>query len=152
MRPSIRLLLLVLLLTPGAAATQSMYKWVDEKGRVTYSDQPPVGNVRSKEVITIPGAANPGAARQLLDQDAQFKKRQDDAAKAQAAAAKKEEIEKQKADNCTRARAELRALGDNAPLVKLNEKGERVVLDKAARDAESKRVETFVEENCVQTG
>ena len=152
MRPSIRLLLLALLLTSGAATAQSMYKWVDEKGRVTYSDQPPVGNVRSKEVITIPGATNPGAARQLVDQDAQFKKRQDDAAKAQAAAAKKEEIAKQKADNCTRARAELRALGDNTPLVKLNEAGERVVLDKAARDAESKRIETFVEENCMQTG
>jgi hypothetical protein len=129
-----------------------MYKWVDETGRVTYSDQPPVGNVRSKEVINIPGAANPGAARQLVDQDAQFRKRQDDAAKAQAAAAKKEETEKQKADNCARARAQLRALRDNGPVVQINEKGERVMLDSAARETEGKRTETFIEENCAQTG
>ena len=148
----IRLLLLVPLLASGAAAAQSMYKWVDQNGKVTYSDQPPVGKVRSNEVISIPGATNPGAARQLIDQDAQFKKRQDDAAKAQAAAAKKEEFDKQKVDTCTRARTELRALRDNTPLVKLNEKGERVLLDGAARDAESKRMETFVEENCAQIG
>lgn len=152
MRAPIHLLLLVPLVSSGTAMAQSMYKSVDENGKVTYSDQPPVGKVKRSEVITIPGAANPGAARQMIDQDAQFRKRQDDAAKAQAAAAKKEEIDRQKADNCSRARAELRALRDNAPLVKLNEKGERIVLDGSAREAESKRVETFVEENCVQTG
>ena len=152
MRLPIRLLLLVPLLAPGGAAAQGLYKWVDESGKVTYSDQPPVGKVRSKEVITIPGSTNPGAARQLIDQDTQFKKRQDDAAKAQATATKKEELEKQKADNCTRARTELRALRDNTPMAKLNEKGERVMLEGAARDAESKRMETFVEENCAQIG
>ena len=148
----IRLLLLVPLLASGAAAAQSMYKWVDQNGKVTYSDQPPVGKVRSNEVISIPGSTNPGAARQLIDQDAQFRKRQDDAAKAQAAAAKKEELDKQKINTCARARTELRSLRDNTPLVVLNEKGERVLLDGAARDAESKRMETFVEENCAQIG
>ena len=72
MRASTRLLLLVPLLASGLAAAQEMYKWVDENGRVTYSDQPPLGKVRSKEVITIPGAANSGAARRIGDQDAQF--------------------------------------------------------------------------------
>ena len=153
MRLSTRLLCgLVPLLACAVVAAQNMYKWVDENGRVTYSDQPPVGKVRNTEVITIPGAANPGAARQLVDQDAQFKKRQDDAAKAQAAAAKKEELEKQKVDNCTRARAQLRALRDSTPLVQINEKGERIVLDAAAREAESRRVETFIEEHCAQIG
>ena len=153
MRLSTRLLWgLVPLLAAGVVAAQSMYKWVDENGRVTYSDQPPVGKVRSTEVISVPGPANPGAARQLVDQDAQFKKRQEDAAKAQAAAAKKEELEKQKVDNCTRARTQLRALRDSMPLVQINEKGERIVLDAAAREAESRRVETFIEENCAQTG
>src|SRR5947207_2397710 len=134
MRPTMRLLWLFPLLASGAAVAQNMYKWVDENGRVTYSDQPPVGKVRSKEVINIPGAPPSGAARQLNDQDAQFKKRQDDAAKAQAAAAKKEEVDRQKQDNCTRARTELRALRDNAPLMRLTETGERVLLDAGARE------------------
>jgi len=152
MRASTRLLLLIPLLASGPAAAQEMYKWVDENGRVTYSDQPPLGKVRSKEVINIPSTVNPGAARRIGDQDAQFKKRQDDAAKAQAAAAKKEEVDKQKQENCSRARAEMRALRENAPLVRLTESGERVLLDAGAREVEGKRLETFLEENCTQPG
>jgi hypothetical protein len=153
MRRSLPLLLLVPILASGAASAQvTMYKWTDENGRVTYSDQPPLGKVRSKETINIPGATNPNAARQVTDADAQFKKRQDDAAKAQAATAKKEEAEKQKQDNCSRARNELRALRDNQPLVRLTEKGERILLDEGAREAEGKRIETYIEENCAQTG
>jgi len=151
MRYSPRLLLLMpLFLLPGSAAAQTMYKWVDENGRVTYSDQPPVGNVKSKEVINIPGAAPTGALRQMTDQDSQFKKRQDDAAKAQAAAAKKEDLDKQRAENCTRARGELRALRDNVPFTRVTESGERVLLDGGARETESKRLETYIEENCAQ--
>jgi len=143
---------LALLASASAIAQMTTYKWVDENGRVTYSDQPPVGKVKSREIITIPGATAPSAARQLGDQDSQFKKRQDDAAKAQAAAAKKEETDKQRADNCARARAELRGLRENAPMARLTESGERVLLDENAREAEGKRLETFIEESCGQPG
>ena len=153
MHSSSRLLLLMpLFLLSGAAAAQTMYKWVDESGRVTYSDQPPVGKVRSSELINLPGAPPAGALRQMADQDTQFKKRQDDATKAQAAAAKKEEVDKQRADNCARARGELRALRENAPIARLTESGERVLLDANAREAEGKRLETYIEENCAQPG
>ncbi|MEO7760394.1 MAG: DUF4124 domain-containing protein [Casimicrobiaceae bacterium] len=146
------LLLLAPLLFSGVAAAQSMYKWTDENGRITYSDQPPVGKVRSKEIINVPASSNPGAARTIGDQDAQFKKRQDDAAKAQVEATKKADIEKQRADNCSRARAELRGLRENAPMVRLMENGERVILDDSARDAEGKRLSAYLEESCAQQG
>lgn len=145
-------LALCLVLAAASAGAQTMYKWVDENGRITYSDTPPVGNVRSKEVINVPNTAPSNAIRQLNAQDAQFKKRQDDAVKAQADAAKKEEQERVKADNCSRARGELRALRDNAPVARLTENGERVILDGGAREAEGKRLETFIEENCIQPG
>lgn len=143
---------LALVVAAGGAAAQTMYKWTDENGRVTYSDTPPVGNVRSKEVINVPAAAPSGAVRQLNTQEAQFKKRQDDALKAQTDAAKKEEIARQKADNCSRARGELRALRDNAPVARLTENGERVMLDAGARESEGKRLESYIEENCIQPG
>ena len=142
----------ILLALPFIATAQTMYKWVDQNGRVTYSDQPPVGTVRSKETITVPAPTPSSASRQLNAQEAQFKKRQDDAQKAQALAAKKEETERQKADNCARARGELRGLRDNAPIARLTENGERVLLDAGAREAESKRLETFIEENCQPNG
>ena len=70
----------------------------------------------------------------------------------QALAAKKEEADRQKADNCGRARGELRGLRDNAPIARLTESGERVLLDAGAREAEGKRLETFIEENCQPNG
>jgi len=152
MHSTSRIALCILVAAPMLASAQTMYKWVDQNGRVTYSDTPPLGNVRSKETIAIPGAAPSGAVRQLNAQDAQFKKRQDEAQKAQTEAAKKDEVARQKADNCGRARGELRALRDNAPIARMTESGERVILDAGAREAEGRRLESFIEENCQQSG
>ena len=147
-----RLLLVAPLLACSLAAAQNTYKWVDESGRVTYSDQPPVGKVKSQEVVRIVGPANAGAARQMADQDTQFKKRQDEAAKKQAETAKKEQFEAIKQDACARARGELRALRENVPISRMNERGEPVVLDAGAREVEGKRLETFIEESCASSG
>jgi Domain of unknown function (DUF4124) len=145
-----RLLLLVPLLVSVAATAQALYKWVDDNGKVTYSDQPPLGKVKTQEVVKIPGAATSDAARQIADKDTQFKKRQDDTAKRQAEAAKKQQDETVRQDNCARARGSLRALRENVPLSRMNEAGETIILDSGAREAESKRLETFVEESCAQ--
>jgi len=152
MHPKSSIAIGILLALPLIASAQTMYKWVDQNGHVTYSDQPPIGAVRSKETISVPSSSPSGAAGQLNAQEAQFKKRQDDAQKAQALAAKKEESERQKADNCSRARGELRGLRDNAPIARLTESGERVLLDAGAREAEGKRLETYIEENCQPNG
>ena len=62
-----RLLLLAPLLVGTMATAQNLYKWVDDNGRVTYSDQPPPGKVKSQEVVKTVGSANAGAARQIDD-------------------------------------------------------------------------------------
>jgi hypothetical protein len=147
----VRLVLLAPLMVGTMAAAQNLYKWVDDNDRVTYSDQPPLGKVKSQEVVKILGSANTGAARQITDQDAQFKKRQDDATKKQAETAKKEQFEAVRQDACNRARGELRALRDNIPIARMTESGEKVVLDDGAREAEGKRLETFIEESCSQS-
>jgi Domain of unknown function (DUF4124) len=146
-----RLVLLAPLMVGTMAAAQNLYKWVDENDRVTYSDQPPLGKVKSQEVVKILGSANTGAARQITDQDAQFKKRQDDTTKKQAESSKKEQFEAVRQDACNRARGELRALRDNVPIARMTESGEKVVLDDGAREAEGKRLETFIEESCSQS-
>jgi Domain of unknown function (DUF4124) len=146
-----RLVLLAPLMAGTMAAAQNLYKWVDENDRVTYSDQPPLGKVKSQEVVRILGSTNTGAVRQIADQDMQFKKRQDDATKKQAETTKKEQLEAVRLDACNRARGELRALRDNVPIARMTEGGEKVVLDDGAREAEGKRLETFVEESCAQS-
>lgn len=144
------LLLLAPILAANTAAAQNLYKWVDDNGRVTYSDQPPVGKVKTQEVVRIIGPSNSNAARQMIDQDTAFKKRQDDTAKKQAETAKKEQFESARQDACSRARGELRALRENIPLSKMGENGERVLLDENSREVEGKRLETFLEESCTQ--
>ncbi|MEP7084043.1 MAG: DUF4124 domain-containing protein [Betaproteobacteria bacterium] len=138
------------MLAGAAAHAQSLYKWVDENGRVTYSDQPPLGKVKTQEVVRITGPATNNATRQMIDQDAQFKKRQDDTAKKQAETTKKEQFESARNESCGRARGELRALRENIPLSKMGENGERILLDDSARESEGKRLETYLEENCTQ--
>ena len=144
------LLLLAPIFAANTAAAQNLYKWVDDNGRVTYSDQPPVGKVKTQEVVRIIGPSNANAARQMIDQDTAFKKRQDDTAKKQAETAKKEQFESARQDACSRARGELRALRENIPLSKMGENGERVLLDENSREVEGKRLETFLEESCTQ--
>jgi hypothetical protein len=156
LRPIARLIPLILLGSSAFALAQSAgpttYKWVDENGRVTYSDTPPLGKVKAQEQLRLQVPANPGAAQQVFNQDAQLRKRQDDDAKKQADATKKEEAEARRRDECSRSRGELRALRDTTPIIKLNENGERVMVDDAMRESERRRVETFLEENCAQPG
>jgi hypothetical protein len=151
-RSKARLLLLAPLLVGTMATAQDLYKWVDETGRVTYSDKPPLGKVKSQETVSIIGAANSGAARLITDQDAQFRKRQDDAARKQAETAKKEQSEAVRQNTCSNARGDLRALRDNIPIARMTESGERVALDTGARAAERRRLAAFLEESCLQSG
>jgi len=49
------LLILILLLFAGSCAAQTLYKSVDEKGKVTYSDTPPADAVATESVPIAPG-------------------------------------------------------------------------------------------------
>lgn len=143
-----RLLLLAPMFAGTLVSAQTMYKWVDDKGHVTYSDQPPVGKVKKQEVVNIVSTAPAPAVRQVADQDVQFKKRQEETAKKQAETTKKEQFEAVRLESCSRARGELRAVRENVPIARMSEAGEKVVLDPGARDAEGRRLESFIEESC----
>jgi len=138
--------LLPLAVPPAGAA---LYKWVDANGRTVYSDQVPPGVVAEPVGGAAP-AANPDAAKQLANKEAEFRKRQMDRAED----AKK--AEKARTDNtklaalCQQARAQITGLrAENTVIYRLNEKGERVVLDEVGRKAEIGRVELLMRErNC----
>lgn len=152
-RTPILLLALPLLAGAMAAGAQSLYKWVDDQGRITYSDQPPPNaNVKSQDQMKVVQPVNTNAVKDMAKQDTAFKKRQEDTAKKAAEQEKKEKAEAAKADNCARARGDLRAIRDNVPLARVTETGERVLLDSATRDSEGRRIENFIEENCSNAG
>jgi Skp family chaperone for outer membrane proteins len=141
------LALAIAAISPGASA--ALYKWVDANGRTVYSDQPPI-NVKAEVVGAAAPASNPDAVKELANKDAELKKRQsdklDEAKKSDKARAEAQKL----AGLCTQARAQASGLRRaDIAMYRLNEKGERVIMDDATRKAEADRLDQFVKErNC----
>ena len=117
-------------------AVAAMYKWVDENGRVVYGDTPPPGAKAEKITVTTP-PADPNAVRDMAAKDAELKKaqqqRDDDAAKQEKSRADQNLLRRQ----CQQAAGRLKAMRDDSQNVYVyDEKGEKVMLDAAARQAQ----------------
>ena len=132
----------------AGGASAALYKWTDAQGRVVYSDQPPPGNVKTEQLRPAPPPANPNAAKELAQRDAEFKKRQDDAAKADAKATKDRAASAEHAENCTQMRAELKQLTESQlAIYRYNEKGEREIMDDDARAKERAKLNAWIRDN-----
>ena len=53
-----------------------------------------------------------------------------------------------KAENCARAREQLRTLDSGQRMARIDDKGERIVLDDAARGAEAQRARDAIGSEC----
>ena len=140
-----------MLLLALTSAHSQVYKWVDSKGVTHYSERPPAdGKSKSVELReatprpTGPGAAAPASAS-LKDQEIEFRKRQLVRDQAEANAAQ----EKARRDAaCKKSRAQLINLQNTPLMYNLNERGERVFMSAAERDASVARYEAEVNRNC----
>lgn len=131
--------------TPAAAA---LYKWTDAQGRVVYSDQPPNADVKTEQLRGAPPPANPNAAKELAQREAEFKKRQADTAKAEAKETKDRANAAQLAESCAQAKSELKTLAETQiAIYRYNEKGEREVMDDDARGRERAKLNTWMRDN-----
>lgn len=126
-------------------ASAQMYKWVDSNGKVQYSDKPPPSNIKT-EILRAPARASStpaaseakggqpkdaakAAPKTTAEQDQAFRKRQLDAVKVQEEEARKQAQVRDRAENCTRAQAALANLQIGGRVARIDEKGERVILD-----------------------
>jgi hypothetical protein len=126
----------------------AVYKWTDANGRVIYSNVPPSGDVKVERVNT-PGPANPDAARQMQSQDAELKKRQLERTQEAEKAEKTRADTARRDESCSTARGNIKALQNEfQPIDRVNEKGERVRMDAAARPKERERLEQYVRTEC----
>ena len=122
----------ICLLLLSFSAYGALTKWVDDDGKVHYSDGPPPENVKTKP-ITTPHDPVSGVPKTFVEREAEMKKAQkakEDAAK-KAAQQQEEALTKQK--NCTAAKANLRTFESNSPLSTYNDKGESINMDDTAR-------------------
>ena len=161
-----------------AAQAAGMWKWRDASGRINLSDQPPPREVPERDILERPAARShlpaspptpattgtqarpasgpaPGraasAAVARTDPELEARRRAE-AAKAResakAAPAEDPQAIARKRENCQRARAALALLESGQRMARLNDKGERVILDDAARAQEAQRAREVMASDC----
>lgn len=125
--------LFAFLILSAANADAGLNKWVDEKGKVHYSDQPPVGVEVTKLHAAPSPASAPAPAKSLAEREAELKKaRQSKAEATERDALKQSNAEIEKA-NCAAAQQSLRSLQQGSRLVEYDAKGEQRFLDDSER-------------------
>ncbi len=140
------LLMTALVLALSASASAALYKSVGPDGRVTYSDKPPMiakEADKTEKMRDVPPPGDPGAAKKLTEQEADFQKRVN---ARQTSEQKATEDREKKADllrRCQDARTQVRQYRDSGmALYRAGEKeGERVSLDMETRMKEAARLE-----------
>ncbi|MFT3776868.1 MAG: DUF4124 domain-containing protein [Ottowia sp.] len=162
-----RALLLGLALAASSAAF-AQYSWIDKDGRKVFSDRPPPAEVPQKNVLSQPRggasvvraapavapeapASPPVAAASApagVDKALEEKKKQAEAAEAAQKKADEQRLAAARADNCKRAMNAKATLDSGMRVARLNDKGEREVLDDTARAAEQQRVQKIIASDC----
>lgn len=124
--------LVLMLVLAGASSVMAagLYKWVDENGKVVYSDTPPPASAKeSRKIAGAPPPADPGATKSLNSAREKLQKgREADAEQAKKDAEEAARQTEAQA-NCAQWRGELTALERGSLGARINEKGERVLLD-----------------------
>lgn len=144
----------VLLLLLGGNAHAGLTKWVDENGRVHYSEQAPknaakVERLQFKDTVATPPAdENPYGKKSVKEMEEDFQRGK----AARDNAAKKEEQSRAAANakqvNCLNARNNLAALQQSRRVFKMDENGERVYLDDAQRQQQLDAAQQAVNQAC----
>jgi len=159
------------------AVCQAQWRWIDRNGQTVFSDQPPPPDTPAASILAQPGAkarppADAAAAAALpasraavplrvgasaarpsgKDKELLEKKKQAEAAEEEKKKAQEEETARLRADNCTRAKRSKAAFDSGVRITRMNDKGEREVLDDHQRAAEVKRLETLIARDCTPAG
>jgi Skp family chaperone for outer membrane proteins len=148
-RVSLTVLALSLLAaTYAVSATAALYKWTDAQGHIVYSDLPPQADVKAEQLRAAPPPANPNAAKELAQREADFRKRQTESAEAAAKSGKERAGNAQHAEGCAQAKGQLQQLAESQlAIYRYNDKGEREIMDDDARGRERAKLNAWMRDN-----
>lgn len=144
--------LLIFLILASANAFAEVNKWVDNQGRVHYSDQAPPPEVqaealRSASQGAASGVAGAGESTYVQQEAASKRAQQAQQADAAQAAAKQATADAMKA-NCEAAQQSLRSLQSGARIMDINASGDRSYLDDAQRQQRIEKVQKDIGNLC----
>ena len=160
----VALITLLGLALAGPASAQ--WKWRDKTGQTQYSDLPPPPGVPEHDILQRPSAgtaAHPAApvaapasgvsaaplvANRASDPELEAKRKKADQELADKRKAEEAKAAATRADNCTRAKEQMRTIDSGVRMARINEKGEREFLDDAARAAETRRTREVMASEC----
>lgn len=160
-------LALTLCMAALPAAAQTQWKWRGANGKVQYSDRPPPAEVAEKDILGRPaGARRPevqevpasaasaaaataaAPARKASDPALEARRREAELAEKAKQKAEEERLEKQRAENCARARSYAKSLQDGLRISRTNDKGENELLSEAQRAQEVARTQQVMASDC----
>ncbi|MEO5795285.1 MAG: DUF4124 domain-containing protein [Rhodoferax sp.] len=142
----------------GAAA---QWQWIDNSGSKVFSDRGPPPDIPAKNILRQPGGApkntpmaapvaSAGSAPKISGVDKALEEKKKQAEDAEAAQ-HKAELDKNaaaRAENCTRAKQSKANFDSGLRIARTNDKGEREILDDAARASELKRLQDVMASDC----
>ncbi|WPG34949.1 DUF4124 domain-containing protein [Variovorax sp. EBFNA2] len=150
---------------PLSASAQ--WQWVDNSGKKVFSDQPPPTDIPEKNILRragpspsarAPAPVTPAAEGSSetaaapkptgVDKELEEKTKKAEAEQKAKEAAETAKVAKAKAESCARAREGKATIDSGIRLAKVNAKGEREIMDDAARAAEQKRVQSVIDSDC----
>lgn len=142
-------------------AASAQWQWLDKDGHKVFSDRAPPPEVLEKDILKRPNVMATSPAPVLAPQSsastprpagvdkelAEKKKKFEEAEKAKRQAEQDRGL-KAKGENCARAKQARASLDSKWPIARVNEKGERELLDASARAAELQRVQSIMDSDC----
>lgn len=157
-------IVLVALVCSAPLFAAAQWQWLDSSGRKVFSDQAPPPEVPAGRILRQPGQRGPAAVQPQdepaaeasqarpagTDKALEERRKQAEAGEAAKRKAEAEKFAAAQAENCARAREAKATLDSGVRMVRVNEKGEREVMDDAARGAEQKRVDEAIARDCAK--
>jgi hypothetical protein len=148
----------------AALPAAAQWKWKDARGQIVISDVPPPREIPDRDVLqkpelvirktvaqATPAASAPSvesAAKPRVDPELEARKKKAEQEQTDKAKAEEDKVASQRAENCKRARAHMGSLDSGIRLTRVNEKGEREILDDKQRAEEVARTRQIIASDC----
>lgn len=144
----LRFFLALILFAIAGLAQAGVYKWVDEKGVTHYSStphDPSAQQIKVQPPPTTTESSSPSSSIRLWEANESMKKSRD-------RRQKQEEIDQQERQEkeriCVLARQRLQELQEYEHIYSRNKQGEREYWDDATKEAEIKKAQDAIKNNC----
>lgn len=152
-------LLLILLFLASTSASAALSKWVDDSGKVHYSDQAPPANVKAKTLRSSPTNSNPlpeksevdaipVAPKSIAEREADLKKAQKEKKDASQKADQEQSNAEAMKASCSTAQQNLRVLQEGIRVVEVDSTGERSDMDDEKRQQNIAKAQQIISHDC----